>query len=301
MAKRRSWPWLGSASALLVSLRPSHWAKNLFIFLPLVFGGQLGHAEADRRVVWGFWIFSLLSSSAYLLNDVVDRAADRRHPKKRFRPIAAGRLDVRVAVVSACGLTAAALGLAFPLDPAFGWTAVAYLALNLAYSLGVKHWVILDVACLGGFFVMRIVAGAVLARVVPSHWIILLTFLLALFLGFTKRRQEIAWLKGERSRTGVLAEYDPYFIDQVSSVLTASIAIVYLLYTVDRDTVERVGSVHLLLSAPCVYYGVFRYLYVIHRIKVARDPTSIFWLDRPLQIDLALWIAVCVAVIYGRV
>jgi len=185
------------------------------------------------------------------------------------------------------------------LDVYFGWVVVTYIVFNFFYTKFLKDMVIVDVFCLGVFFLLRILAGSVVIKVALSYWIIFMVVLLALFLGFNKRRQELRLLEQKTTiYRKVLDKYNVYFIDQMISVITSSIVVVYMLYTIDARTVKEFGTKHLMLSIPFVYYGIFRYLYLIHKLRKEGDPTRILMFDKKMQISIALWIMVCIGVIY---
>lgn len=285
-------------TGLIRSLRLKHWIKNAFIFLPLVFGKKILSYPENWRALEAFFAFSLASSAVYLINDVIDRVPDSAHPDKMNRPVASGTVPVPVALSAAALLGLAALFGSFMITPPLGATIVAYLALNVLYSLFLKRAVIIDVFCIAFFFLLRILAGSVVSGVVLSHWILFLTALLALFLGFNKRRQELGVDQDGRSRRKVLDKYEPYFIDQMISLITSSIVVVYMLYTVDAATVAHFQTQHLMFTIPFVYYGIFRYLYLIHRLQWDGDPTTMLFRDTRMQLNLALWLAVCMGVIY---
>ncbi len=284
---------------LFFALRPKQWIKNFFIFLPLVFGKKLFAYPVNLKVIAAFFLFSITSSVVYLINDIIDVEKDKLHPTKRLRPIASGKLKVREAWIAAAILGAVPIICSFLLDIHFGMVVVAYLAFNLLYSKILKEAVIIDVFCIGGFFLLRIIAGSIVAKVQMSHWIIFMTVLLALFLGFNKRRQELSILGQQAVRhRHVLTQYNSYFIDQMVLVITSSIVVCYMLYTVDSTTIARFGTSHLMYSIPFVYYGIFRYLYLIHKLKKEGDPTRILIADRKMQLNLALWLIVCIFVAY---
>ena len=286
---------------LFFSLRPKQWIKNLFIFLPLIFGKKLFDFSVDLKAITAFCLFSLASSIVYLINDIIDFEEDKLHPMKRLRPIASGKTSIKLAKFAALILGIPCILLSFIVNVYFGWIVIAYILFNLVYSKILKRVVIIDILCIGGFFLLRIIAGSIVAGVQLSHWILFMTILLALFLGLNKRRQELRIL-GSRSTShrSVLSKYRLYFIDQIIAVITSSIAVVYILYTVDARTTKEFGTENLMYSIPFVYYGIFRYLYLIHRIRNDGDPTRILVSDRMLQIDIALWAIVCVAVIYFK-
>ncbi len=282
------------------SLRPSQWVKNLFIVLPLVFGKKMFVFPADLKVVAAFILFSAASSAAYLVNDLSDIETDKLHPTKRLRPIASGKVSVRTAKTIALVLSGISLFLSFCLNVDFGYLVLGYLLFNLLYSRTLKKIVIVDVFCIAAFFLMRIVAGGIVAGVVLSHWIIIMATLLALFLGFGKRRSELNLSGNAADHRHVLIQYDEYFIDQMITVVMSSIVVTYMLYTFDARTVREFGGEGLIFSIPFVYYGLFRYLYLIHKTKQDGDPTTVLFSDKMTQINMVLWALVCIAVIYFK-
>jgi len=286
---------------LFYALRPKQWIKNFFIFLPLIFGKKLFVYPANAKSVIAFFLFSIAAGVVYIVNDIVDFDKDKLHPTKRLRPIASGKLNIMEAWLGALLIGTVAIILSFLLNRLFGLVAVAYLAFNYLYSKILKDAVIVDVFSIGLFFLFRIMAGSIVSDVQMSHWIIFMTVLLALFLGFNKRRQELYILKeGAPHHRRVLTQYSAYFIDQMISTITASIVVVYMLYAVDSATVNRFGTNHLIYSIPFVYYGIFRYLYLIHKVKKEGDPTRILFFDKKIQLNLAIWLLVCISVIYFR-
>ncbi len=283
---------------LMMAMRPKQWIKNLFVLLPVVFGKKVFSQPENIHALYACFCFVGASSAVYLLNDILDLASDRKHPVKKTRPIASGQLSVVAAGSCSAVLAGASLAFAYWMSPALGGVVLVYLALNVAYSIFLKHRVIVDVFCIAAFFLLRLTAGSLAAGVVLSHWILFMTFLLALFLGFGKRRQELGQVAEASQQRKVLLQYEPYFIDQMMSVVTASIVIVYMLYTVDTQTVVHFGTKHLIYSIPFVYYGIFRYLYLIHKARIEGDPTTALFSDTRIQISLLGWIVTCVGVIY---
>lgn len=285
--------------ALAVSIRPTHWTKNTIIFAALLFGQQLFDPSAVRRAIGAFVSFCLLSSAIYLLNDLVDREADRRHPLKAARPIASGDLPAALAAGAAALLGGLALVGAFWLRPEFGLTAATYAALLGAYSTLLKHIVIVDVLTIAAGFVLRAVAGAVAIAVPISHWLLVCTILLALFLALSKRRHELVLLADEATvhRT-VLQEYSPYLLDQMIAVVTASTIVAYALYTVSPETVAKFGTDRLLWTIPFPLYGIFRYLYLVHQKAGGGSPADHLLTDRPLLVCVALWALAVVMILY---
>lgn len=284
---------------LFFALRPKQWVKNLFIFLPLIFGKKLFVFQDDIRAVAAFILFSMTSGVVYLVNDIMDIEKDKVHPTKCLRPIASGKISIKQAQIAACILGVLSITFSFILDVYFGLLIVVYLTFNLVYTKILKEMVIVDVFCIGGFYLLRIIAGSVIAGVEMSHWMIFMIVLLSLFLGFNKRRQEIELLGRKAAlHRHVLTKYNTYFVDQIIAVITSSIVVVYMLYTVDARTVSEFGTKHLIYSIPFVYYGIFRYLYLIHRRHEEGDPTRILLSDTKMQLNLVLWLIVCIAAIY---
>jgi 4-hydroxybenzoate polyprenyltransferase len=287
--------------ALLESMRPRQWTKNLFVFPAIVFAQRLWDKGAVDVTLAAFIIFCFLSSSVYIVNDIADADKDRLHPTKRNRPIASGRLPAGVALASSLLLAAFSIALAFAINDRFVLCASLYLGLNLVYSFSLKHVVILDVIMVAAFFVLRAVAGAAAINVDISHWLLICTFLLALFIAMSKRRHELVLLENNASaHRASLTEYSPYLLDQMISVVTASTVMGYTLYTVDQDTVAKFGTDHLVYTVPFVVFGIFRYLYLIHQKGEGGDPDRIIVSDRPFLINLLLWAAVVVFAVYPR-
>lgn len=285
---------------LWFALRPAQWIKNTVVFAGVIFA--LEYHDGHKLLLAGiaFLCFCLISSAVYLLNDVLDRSRDRAHPAKKDRPIAAGRISVNMALITAVILAAMSIGISLILfDVSFLWALLGYVALNVVYSVALKHVVILDVMSIAGGFVLRAVGGA-LAVVVPiSSWLLICTTLLALFLGFGKRRHELMVL-GEQANDhrGILTEYSQYFLDQMIGVVTASTVVAYCFYTLSSEVQQHLGTDKLVLTVPFVLYGIFRYLYLIHQRRVGGNPTHVLLTDKPLMFTVLLWL-VAVLVILG--
>jgi 4-hydroxybenzoate polyprenyltransferase len=262
-----------------------------------MFGGRLLDVTAIWSAVAAFAVFCALSSAVYIFNDLADREADRQHPLKSMRPIAAGDLSPTTAAFAGVALAGAALAAATIMNPQLGLAAAAYLVLLLLYSAALKHFVIVDVLVISGGFVLRAVAGAVAVNVPISHWLLVCTTLLALFLALSKRRHELTLLgDGAVGHRRILEEYSPYLLDQMIAVVTASTLVAYTLYTTDAETAARLGTTRLGLTIPFVLYGIFRYLYLVHQKRGGGSPSTLLVTDRPLLACVALW-AVSVAVI----
>jgi 4-hydroxybenzoate polyprenyltransferase len=288
--------------ALLVSLRPSQWTKNLLVFAGLIFSRHLFDLPSVLAACAAFAIFCALSGAVYLVNDIVDRDSDQEHPLKRRRPVAAGELPVGVARGAAIVLTLGALTGAFALGKPFGTIAFGYLALQGLYSWTLKHIVIIDVLGVAVGFVLRAAAGAVAIGVVISHWLFVCTILLALFMALAKRRHELVLLADvATSHRRILGEYSPYLLDQMISVVTASTLIAYIFYTISPETAEKFGTPWLGLTIPFPLYGIFRYLYLVHRREGGGSPADLLLTDRPLLACVTLWIVAVVLIIYPPV
>jgi 4-hydroxybenzoate polyprenyltransferase len=297
---RASAPARSLALNLLISLRPAQWIKNLIIFGGLGFGGRLLDPVAVAQATAAFAVFCALSGAVYLLNDVADRESDRRHPLKKHRPIASGAVPVPVALLTGTVLAAIALAAGFWLRPAFGWMGAIYLALLGLYSGPLKQMVIIDVLTIAIGFVLRAIAGAVVISVAISHWLLILTILLALFLALSKRRHELVLLAGgATSHRRILQEYSPYLLDQMIAVVTASTIVAYAFYTVSPDTVEKFGTDRLVWTLPFPLYGIFRYLYLVHQKDGGGSPAEMLLTDTPLLACVALWAIAVALVIYA--
>ena len=285
--------------SLVRTLRPEQWTKNLIVFAALLFGQKLLDPEAVTRTLAAFVVFCVLSGVVYLVNDLFDQDADRRHPTKRFRPIASGELSAGVAVTWAIVLGSAALGAAAWLGLVFALVAAAYLLLFVLYSRWLKHVVIVDVMSIAIGFVLRTVAGALVIGVPVSDWLLVCTVLLALFLGLSKRRHELTLLADSAAgHRRILDDYNPYLLDQMISVVTASTLMAYIIYCTSQDTIERFGTRNLVLTVPLPIYGILRYLYLVHRRDGGGNPSELLITDRPLLICVALWGLVTTLVIY---
>ena len=287
--------------AIFKSLRPGQWVKNILVFAPLVFAQQAFDQHAATRSLAAFALFCLASGAVYLVNDLLDRASDRRHPVKCRRPIASGALSPAAAAVTAAVLATAVLLAAALLDRRVAFVLGIYLLVNLLYSRVLKNLVILDVMTIATGFVLRVVAGGLAVGVALSSWLLLCTSLLALFLGFGKRRHELELLQADASsHRPILLNYSPYFLDQLIAVVTTSTLVSYSLYTMDPSVHQKLGTPYLPLTIPFVLYGIFRYLYLIHQEKEGGDPSQLILGDRPLLVNVLLWAATAFTILYYR-
>jgi 4-hydroxybenzoate polyprenyltransferase len=284
---------------LLTSSRPGQWTKNLFVFAALVFAQRLNDVDAVVRAVIAFVIFCALSSAVYLINDVLDREQDRRHPLKAHRPVASGALSPAVAAAAAVILGVAAVVAALGLGWRFFQVAAAYLLLLVSYSAFLKHIVILDVLTISAGFTLRAAAGAAAIAVPISHWLLVCTTLLALFIALSKRRHELTLLTETAiDHRPILGDYTPYLLDQMISVVTASTLIAYAFYTISPETTAKFGTDLLSLTIPFPLYGIFRYLYLVHRRDKGGSPAELVVNDRPLLVCVGLWALSVILIIY---
>jgi 4-hydroxybenzoate polyprenyltransferase len=288
-----------TVALLFRSLRPDQWTKNLVLFAGLLFGLRLFEVDAVLRSLAAAGIFCMLSGVVYLINDIMDREADKRHPLKCRRPIASGALSPRTALIAALIIAAGSLTGAWFLGKLFFVIALGYVLLQTLYSGPLKHMVILDVLTIAFGFVFRAIAGAVVVDVPISHWLLICTVLLALFLALSKRRHELVLLAdGATSHRRILEEYSPYLLDQMIGVVTAATLMAYAIYTVSPETVQKFGTDWLGLTIPFPLYGIFRYLYLVHQKKGGGSPTAMLLTDRPLLVCVALWACAVVLIIY---
>jgi len=285
--------------ALVLSMRPHQWVKNTVLFAGLVFSFNLFQLNLFLQSLIGFFLFCSLTSGVYILNDILDLKSDRTHPLKSKRPIASGKLKTSIALFFSGLFILLALILSFYFELFFGLIGLSYLVLNLAYSKYLKHIVLIDVMAISLGFVLRAVAGAVIINVEISSWLVVCTTLLALFLGFGKRRYEIVLLEGKaEEHRRSLAEYSPYFLDQLISVVTASTVVAYAFYSLSPEVETKLDTPHMALTIPFVLYGVFRYLYLIHQKDKGGSPTKALLTDRPLIFDVLLWLFSIILIVY---
>lgn len=275
--------------ALLRTMRPKQWTKNAFVLAAVVFDRQLLNQNAILRSLIGFFLFCLLSSSVYIFNDIFDVEADRIHPQKRTRPIASGQLPIPIAVGAGIGITLVTLTGSFILSTSFGWIALAYFLINLAYSNWLKHIPLIDVLIIAAGFVLRVAAGVMLIVVERfSPWLYVVTTLFALYIGFGKRRAELALLTSNaNNHRRVLEGYTIPFLDQLITIVSGTTIVGYSLYTFSAPNLPQNHT--MMLTIPFVLYGIFRYLYLIQIKQAGGAPEELLMADRPLQITILLW------------
>ncbi|MDH4100627.1 MAG: decaprenyl-phosphate phosphoribosyltransferase [Nitrospirota bacterium] len=284
---------------IFLTLRPRQWVKNVVIFAALIFSQNLIYFPLILRATLAFVIFCLLSGAVYIFNDLMDLEQDRLHPVKKNRPIASGRITPQTASLALLVLVAVAVGAAYRLGTPFFIAALTYLALFIFYTLKLKHVVILDLLTIAAGFVVRAVAGAVVISVDISHWLLLCTILLALFLGLAKRRHELVLLAEQASEhRKILAEYSPQLLDQMISVVTSSTVVTYALYTMSSETIEKFGTDNLVFTVPFVLYGIFRYLYLVHQKQEGGSPERLLFSDKYLLVNVVAWVLAIWLIIY---
>jgi len=284
---------------LLEAMRPRQWSKNVFVFAGIVFAGRLFDRAAELRVLACFAVFCAASSAVYLVNDVADRESDAHHPLKRQRPIASGRLRPGIAAVAGLVLAAASLAGAAWLNPATLLIVAAYLASTFAYSFGLKRLFLIDVMIVAGGFVLRAVAGAACIDAEISPWLLVCSFLLALYLALGKRRSELVLLgEGAEAHRVALGRYSLPLVDSWLTALAGAAIVSYAIYTQSERTVERFGTTDLLYTIPFVIYALFRYQHHVVRQDAGGDPGSLLLQDRALWLAVLGWTITAAVVIY---
>jgi 4-hydroxybenzoate polyprenyltransferase len=285
---------------LVRAMRPKQWTKNVLIFAALVFDGKVADATYFVFTLIGFVMFCLVSGAVYLINDLVDIENDRLHPTKRKRPLAAGRLPVRVAQSAIVVILLVCVPVSFLLRPLFAVVVIAYLVLQIGYSMWLKHIVIVDVLTIAAGFVLRVAGGATLVEAERfSPWLYVCTVLLALFLGFSKRRGELVALQeNANNHRAILEEYSLPLLDEMISVVTATTVLAYALYTFDPGNPHLPENNTMMLTIPFVLYCIFRYLYLIHQKGETAPPDEVLLKDRPLQLAMGLWAVMVLVLLY---
>ncbi|MFA7360831.1 MAG: decaprenyl-phosphate phosphoribosyltransferase [Candidatus Kapaibacterium sp.] len=285
---------------LIILSRPKQWLKNLFVFAPLLFAGQMLNFDLAVKSLLAFLAFSFTSSIVYIINDIVDREADRAHKKKRFRPLAAGEVNVYESLIFALILAIIVVLILLKLNPIFAIVIGVYVTMNLFYSLKLKHVVILDVFIISLGFMLRVEGGAAAIEVPISSWMILTTIFLSLFLAISKRRAELTGSENDNfeNQRKVLSHYDVVFTDQMNTVAVTGTIICYALYTVSSKAVSTFHTENLIYTTPFVIYGLFRYLYLLHRKNLGESPELIVTKDISLIINIILWFTFSFLIIY---
>ena len=276
-------------------MRPRQWVKSGFVLIGVLFAHAWHDARTVRDVLIAFAAFSLVASGVYVFNDLMDRAQDAAHPRKRHRALAAGRVSARAAVALLTALLAAGCALGYLASPVVLQVLLVYVLINLGYSLGLKHVVLLDVFLIAGGFMLRLLAGTLGVRIAPSQWLLLCGLMLSLFLGFAKRRAELyAASGGTAGARKVLENYQPVLLDKLIVVTASGAIITYSLYTTSEKTVETHRTEALIYTVPFVMYGVFRYIYLLHNQRAGTDPAQEIFRDPHILVSIAGWLALTV-------
>lgn len=288
-----------SFSGLIRLARPHQYVKNLFVFLPLFFGWRLGDPQAVLGTLAAFVVFCLAASAVYVFNDLRDAPQDRLHPSKRFRPVASGE----VSPGRAWAFMFLLLGLGAALTPlvpgrSFPLILLAYLAVNAAYSLGVKHMAIVDLMCIAVGFVLRIFAGGAASGVTPSHWIVIMTFLLALFLGLAKRRDDLLLQADGHAPRKCLDGYSLEFVSLCMAVMAGVVIVSYILYTLSPDVMAKHGTDQLYLTSAWVVAGILRYMQITFVEQRSGSPTQVLLRDPFVRVVVAGWVVSCWLLLY---
>lgn len=290
----------------LKSLRfKQQWVKNLFIFAPMIFALHFFHLDYLRDSFIAFILFGFVTGCIYIINDCIDKSSDSAHPTKRFRPIASGKLKIRTALIGVMFLLILDMLLVFQFSRDFFWISMIYIVLNIFYSLYFKRVVILDVMIIAFGFVLRVLIGGIINSILLSPWILIMTFLISIFLGLVKRRQELVKLnlaskpEGLRANTRkTLHLYNIPLLDQLISVTTATTLISYTMYVVNPVTQSKFNTENLFLTIPFVLFGIFRYLYLIYSRDKGESPEEIIFSDLPFSLNIVLWVIIFILVIY---
>ena len=284
---------------LIKLARPGHWIKNSVVLAALFFAGVANNSQSVLLALAAAGVFCLLSSAIYTFNDIIDREQDKKHPLKKSRPLASGEISIAQATIFLVALTILGFLGARIIGHQLFMISALFFILNVLYSIWLKHIVILDVMAIALGFVLRAYAGAAAIEVPASKWMLINTLFLALFLGLGKRRHELLLLEeGATAHRKILDKYSPYLLDQLIGVVTATIVVAYMLYSFSSEVSEKLDTEYLYLTVPFVVYGIFRYLYLIHKEDEGGSPTRVLISDKPLLINIILWLIIVIAILY---
>jgi 4-hydroxybenzoate polyprenyltransferase len=286
---------------LIKLVRPKQWIKNFFVFAPLLFSKHVFDLGFLAASISAFIVFCLASSTVYIINDIMDVESDRSHPKKKYRPIASGEISVKQGLIFLTVLLGIIIFMFFFQKPIFVFVIVLYFLTNLLYSVKVKSIVLLDVFFISFGFMLRVLGGAAAISVSVSSWMILTTIFISLFLAISKRRGELSQVINQENiekQRKVLREYSVGFADQLNTIAAAGTIISYALYSVSDRTVTTFGTDKLIYTTPFVIYGIFRYMYLMHKKNLGESPTSIVTKDIPIMLTVLVWFFACVVIIY---
>lgn len=284
---------------IILSMRPGQWIKNLLVLAPLIFSKNIHILSKDIKVLMAVILFILISGCVYMTNDIFDLENDKNHPVKSKRPLSSGKIKKSKLIYTIVILSIITFILAYKINVFLGNIILGYFLLNLIYSILLKKIVILDVMVVALGFYLRILAGGVVIDVYPSEWLSLCTILLSLFLVFSKRRHELVVLENSSNiHREVLSYYSPYFIDQIISIVTALTIITYIMYTISDKAIEYFGTRNLIYTNIFVFYGIFRYLYLVYKEKKGEDPVKLMLSDKFLLTNILLWVIAVYIIIY---
>jgi 4-hydroxybenzoate polyprenyltransferase len=279
---------------LIISMRPRQWYKNVIIFIGILFSLNLLNFNLWIDVISAFVIFCVLSGSLYVINDILDIEEDKNHPKKKLRPIASGKLNINYAIVSVIILIILSFGFSYLINLLFLITALTFFLLELIYSLFLKELIIVDIMIISAGFVLRAIAGCIAVAVLVSPWLIICAFLLALFLGIGKRRHELVLLgKNAANHRKILDGYSTEMLDQMTNITTSALIMSYSLYTFFT------GKIFIMLTIPFVFYGLFRYIYLVHAENFGGEPEMLFK-DKGMLLSMIFWVLLVILVLYGN-
>lgn len=288
------------------TMRPYQWVKNIFIFAPMLFSGKFFSVPYIKNSVAAFFLFSIVAGCIYIFNDTFDKEKDSRHPDKKKRPIASGALNARTAVIGGILILAAAITAIYLFNIKFLYITLIYVGMNIVYSGFLKHVVILDVMIIAVGFVLRVEIGGVVNDIEMYPWILIITFLLAIFLGLIKRRQEFVKVEGKNDSESegqtrkALKKYNLALLDQLISITTATTLISYIIYTVQPDVMKKFDSDKLYLTIPFMAFAIFRYLYLTYVKGKGESPSEVIFSDLPFTLSGVLWVGVFVSLIYFK-
>jgi len=281
-------------------LRVKQWIKNFFVFGPIIFSKHLFDVQYVSASFLAFLSFCFLSSTIYIINDIIDIESDKLHPIKRNRPIPSKRISIPVAIIIAIILLLIVIFINVFLDQYFQLVSVSYFILNILYTFWFKHIVILDVFSIAGGFMLRVLGGAIVINVPASPWLIICTLFISLFLAFAKRRSEIITMEDKQNSTTrkVLDDYDLKFLDIMLVITSSGMAISYSLYTVSERTIKELNTDNLIYTTIFVLYGIFRYLYLLLKKNIGEDTAQVLLKDTPMMINIFLWVITCIIILY---
>jgi len=282
-------------------MRIPQWIKNLILFAGILFGKRITDKSAVITVILSFFLFSIIASCQYVINDYLDKEEDARHPEKKKRPIASGAIEGSIALAITLIILPLALVASYMLKPSFAFIVLFYLLFNIVYSKYLKHLVILDVMSISIGFVLRAIAGAIVIDVAFSSWLLLCTFMLSLFWGFSKRRGELDLLEGNAGKhRKILNEYSTSFLDLMMSIVATMTLMSYVMYTISASTIQNLGTDKMIYTVPIVVYAIFRSLYIIYIKNMGHNPTKAILTDRSVLASGFLWLAVVFLVMYAK-